>query len=253
MKSKICLILVFLFLVTGIISAQNSIKLSNGEWEPYLSENLKHYGVASHIVTQAFQNAGIQVDYVFLPWKRAYEDAKAGKVHGSLIWSYVEERTQDFYYSDTVIISESVFFHLKSKNFEWSSAGDLKKYKIGGTIGYKYKFQEEPGGDALVLDEASSDELNFKKLLNNRIDAFPVSKDVGYAMITSNFLPREVKQFTHHSKPYDQTKFFLLLSRAVPENEQIVKKFNEGLAKLKSSGKYDKYLLDSNKGRYKKK
>ncbi|MBF0233705.1 MAG: hypothetical protein HQK65_11810 [Desulfamplus sp.] len=65
--------------------AKEIIRLTNGEWPPYLHKELKYYGVASRIVTEAFALEGITVEYDFFPWGRAYEYAKSGEWNGSLI------------------------------------------------------------------------------------------------------------------------------------------------------------------------
>ena len=54
----------------------NRVVIANGEWNPYFSENLRYYGVVSRIVKEAFESEGIEVEYVFRPWKRGMEDAK---------------------------------------------------------------------------------------------------------------------------------------------------------------------------------
>ena len=45
-----------LMLGCGVAVAQTlkTIRLTNGEWQPYLSKDVPHYGFASHIVTEAF-------------------------------------------------------------------------------------------------------------------------------------------------------------------------------------------------------
>ncbi|MCP4162741.1 MAG: hypothetical protein GY760_21990 [Deltaproteobacteria bacterium] len=35
-------------------SAEETIRIAVGEWPPYYSESLKHYGPALHVVTEAF-------------------------------------------------------------------------------------------------------------------------------------------------------------------------------------------------------
>ncbi len=87
-------LLLFFFLIAcpfeGI--AEETIILANGEWLPYQSKELKHYGVASHIVTESFALSGIKVKYKFRPWKRAYEETKEGGFYGSFLWTQSEER-----------------------------------------------------------------------------------------------------------------------------------------------------------------
>ncbi len=75
-----------LILGCGQAAAQTSktIRLTNGEWQPYLSKDTPHRGFASHIVIEAFALVGVEVEYGFFPWKRSFkiepeshEDARA--------------------------------------------------------------------------------------------------------------------------------------------------------------------------------
>lgn len=93
MKSiKQMLIVLFFLSISLNVYAQESIRLTNGEWPPYLSKDLKHYGVASRIVTEAFDLEGIKVEYGFFPWERALELAKHGDWDGSLVWFHTPKR-----------------------------------------------------------------------------------------------------------------------------------------------------------------
>ncbi len=101
--------LIILILNTGA-SGQDIIRLTSGEWEPHISENLKHYGVVSHIITDAFESENIKVEYNFYPWKRSYILSKRGEFDGSIVWAPSLERKKDFYFTDPVIVSKKVFF-----------------------------------------------------------------------------------------------------------------------------------------------
>jgi len=46
--------LLLIALLCGSIQAADSVRLTNGEWPPYLGEHLPHHGVASRIVAEAF-------------------------------------------------------------------------------------------------------------------------------------------------------------------------------------------------------
>jgi len=232
---------------------QETVRLTNGEWPPYLSENFKQYGVISHIVAEAFSLEGIKVEYRFYPWKRSYEVAKDNEMDGSVIWAPTPERKKDFYFSDPVLSNKKVFFHLKSYPFEWKTVNDLKGIKIGVTRGYTYgdEFDKAVKEGRLQVDEVRSDELNFKKLLGGRFDGFPIEMDVGYYLINSKLTQEESKLITHHSLPIMETPLSLILSKKAEKNKRLLELFNRGLKRLKDSGKYDQYLDDSRQGKYK--
>ena len=115
MKKGVYAFIFAMMLMGGELAAQDRVRLTNGEWAPYLSEHLPHHGAASHIVKEAFAAVGIQTQYGFFPWKRSYKLARQGKWGGTLVWVYTPERAKDFYYTDVVITEVEYLFHLKEK------------------------------------------------------------------------------------------------------------------------------------------
>lgn len=236
MRAGLCLALV-LALAQARLRAEE-ITLTNGEWLPYQSEHLPHYGVLSRIVTEAFALEGVTVRYVFRPWPRALAEAKSGAAQGSIVWSEGapgSSRMRDFHFSDLVFESQSVFFHLKSMSFNWSTYADLLPYKIGGVAGYEYRFQSIPG---MKIDRAATDELCMRKLLAGRFDLFPSSLDVGMYLLRTRFSAQEAARVTIHKGAYSSTRYHLLLPRTLPGSERYLELFNKGLKKLKDSGRY---------------
>ena len=77
-------------------SAQDTVVISTGEWAPFTSESMDNNGVGLHIISAAFAQVGLEVEYQFLPWTRAMEDAEQSKVDFSGIWFYNDERAQKF-------------------------------------------------------------------------------------------------------------------------------------------------------------
>jgi len=236
------------FFLTPLTALPNeSITITNGEWPPYLSKQLKHHGFVSHIVSDAFKLKSIDVNYTFRPWKRAFEESKSGRVNGSVVWSATDERKDDFLFSDPVIIGKSVLFHLKDKQIDWKKFSDLKKYKIGGTLGYEYRFEHEKG---ISIERVASDELNFRKLLWKRIELFPSDKDAGYIILNKHFSSEEISKITYHPLPYDQTSYSLILSKKHPDSVRLLSIFNEGLQELRASGRYNQIVSAQELGKY---
>lgn len=227
-----------------------TITLSNGEWLPYLSESLPHYGIVSRIVSEAFALEGITVQYVFRPWPRAYAEAQRGLVNGSLVWSVgpaATERAREFLSSDTVLEAQSVFFHRKGYHFKWTRDADLAGLRIGGVAGYEYRFEDVPG---VHLDRAPNEELNLRKLLAGRVDVVAASLDVGRYILRTRFKPEEAAVITVAAVGRGSTQYRLIMRRADAANAGYIERFNRGLRKLKESGKYDQYMADLEAGRY---
>lgn len=255
-KLKLFLLLLLFFFISATLICQKTIRLSNGEWPPYTSKNLKHYGVFSHIVTEAFAIEGIKVIYDFYPWSRSYILAKHGDFEGSLTWAPTEERIKDFYFTDPVTYNKKVFFHLKTFPFEWESIDDLKKLYIGATAKYTYgdDFDTAAKNNSINVQYVPRDIQNIHKLISGRIDIFPMEIEVGYSLIHTEFPPETAALITNHPKPVMQTPICVVISRKIDANyaQELIKLFNRGLKKLKNSGKYEQYIMNSRKGKYKK-
>lgn len=238
-----------LFLSTpSLISAAaaETVRLTNGEWPPYLGEQLPHHGVASRIVSEAFALEGIAVQWEFHPWARSLQLAQSGKRAGSAVWLYSEERERQFFISDPVVDSGYYLFHRKNYVLDWQTIDNLGGRRIGGTRSYDYgeAFQQAEAEGRIAVRRSTSDELNFRLLLAGRIDLFPMDKVVGFDMLHQHFSAAERAQLSFHPKPLRSDSLHLLLARNVAGNDELIARFNRGLAQLRDSGKISLYLLE---------
>ena len=229
-----------LLLLSAGVYAAEVLTLTSGEWQPYMSEKSPHYGPVSRIVTEAFALEGVQVRYLFRPWSRAYAEAANGSANGTIVWSASRrdtDRRRSFLISDAVFEGQSVFFHLKTLQWDGRS---LERVRLGGTAGYEYLFDKNP---RLKIDRtAATDELNFRKLVAGRFDVFPANLDVGRHIMRQELSPEQAALLTWDPKPYNITQYYLLLSKKDPASRRYLALFNKGLRRLKESGKYAEYL-----------
>ncbi|MDX5298124.1 MAG: transporter substrate-binding domain-containing protein [Gammaproteobacteria bacterium] len=230
-------------LCSPLLSA-DTVRITNGEWPPYLSSALPHYGLASRIVTEAFAEHGIEVEYGFFPWNRSIELAKAGHWDGTAVWHASAEREALFYISEQVIYSEYVFFHLKDREFQWSDIEDLARYRLGGAQGYHYgeAFEKAEQAGLIKVERVRNEDLILNMLLVGRVDAVPINRLVGYYLMGLQHDEATRARIVHHSKPLLRGGMHLLLSRKNPANAQRMQKFNAGLRTLQERGIIDAYI-----------
>jgi len=254
MKKIMISVLIILCTYTVSIAAETSIRITNGEWEPFLSEYCYEYGVASHIVSEAFKLEGINIKWGFFPWIRSYEIAKRGQWDASAVWWPTNDTKKHFWISEPVVNTSFVFFYIKGREFQWESIEDLKGLRIGFTRGYDYgnEFMTAIKEKKIIVETTAKDELNFTKLLHRRLHIFPNDPIVGYAQIRNTFKPEEIERFTHHPKEFNKNTLNLIISRKCKKGKYFLEKFNSGLNKLKKSGKIDQLYKDINTGKYDK-
>ena len=236
-------------------SAQETVSISTGAWAPWAGKDLPNNGFVLHVVKEAFNNVGYNVNYKFFPWKRAYSMLVDGKVQASAYWYQSEKRKKDCYYSDQLTNEKIVFFYQKTNPLkDWEKLEDLKGYKIGASRGVTYtdKFWEMGEQGVLNLDVANDDLTNFKKLVKGRIDIFPSAEIMGYKTLRDNFSPEVVNSIESSSKPLHTSTGHLLFPKSRDDAQKLLSDFNKGLKQLKDSGRYDELLDDVLAGKYSK-
>jgi polar amino acid transport system substrate-binding protein len=238
-------------LFTSMLARAEAIILANGEWPPFLSSSLPEYGFASHIVSQSFKEVGVDVEYEFVPWKRAETEVKYGHIDGSLVWSKQPERDEFAYFSEPVLQLNEVLFSLKKHPLQWSKIEDLSGLEISLALGSTPGIFKQPIAEGWIsLIRTKDIESGFRMLLSGRIDACPVIDSVGHYLLRTKFSQEEREKIMSSVKYSEVVYYRLMLSKSVKENKQLMVKFNQGLKALKDSGRYARMEKDFYSGKY---
>jgi polar amino acid transport system substrate-binding protein len=250
-------ILILIWILIGFSSqgfAEETIRITTGEWSPYSSEDLKYHGIVSLIITEAFALEGVKVEFGFFPWGRAVDYAKEGDWDASSLWFRHPDREKYFYHSDHIIKIQEVFFHLKSFKFDWDDWKDIESLEVGATIGYTITkvLKEKQKTVNFYLETVPSDEINLRKILKGNIQILPLPIEVGYEILRKKFSSEEAQRITYHPKPINKgdSNIHLLFSKKVKKNLHMLKLFNKGLKRLRENGKYDQFISGVRSGDY---
>ncbi|NLR75770.1 substrate-binding periplasmic protein [Leeia aquatica] len=224
-------------------TAEEIVRMAIGDWPPYTSESNAQAKLVEKIVGEAFRLEGVKVVNEYFPWKRSYVYVQTGQYDATYPWNRTPEREAEFIINKIPLVKdEGVFFHLKTTPFDWRDWTDLKHYRLGVTLGYKQEIEYKEKG--LQTEVSPTAEINFKRLLAGRIDAYQTSKVVGYGIIRELFSPEEQKRFTHHPKAVETNVYYVMFSRKTPNGEQMAAKLDRGLKKLKDSGAYVRIVAE---------
>ena len=232
-------ILVLLASLSLCLQAE-TLKIATGEYPPWTTESLPHYGYINHIVEQAFKAEGIEVEFHFMPWKRALEATRLGHFHASSYWGDIAERRPVFYHSDVLHTESFVFFHRKALSpLSWKKLTDLSQYAIGATRGYTYtaEFWNMTNQDQLRVSVADDDVTNLRRLVDGEIDLFPISHETGKYLLKQHFTAEQAALVDVNLEPLNLNEDFILFSRQIPNNEKYLEAFNRGLKKLQRENK----------------
>lgn len=247
---------VLVLLVSVSSFAGQTLKITTGEFVPYCGHALPHEGYINHVIREAFKLEGVEVQFEYYPWKRAYILARDGFYAATSFWYLTKERPSFFYISEKPIEPNTYFFfHLKTQKIPyWNNLPELKGFTIGLTRGYSFlpEYLKKIEAQGLSVEVVDTDIQNFKKLLAGRIDIFPLDLMVGQSLLCSHFTIEERKLITYHPQPLFVTDAYLLFSKSHPDGKKWCDIFNHGMAKLESSGKLTLMRSDLVKGEYDK-
>ncbi|WP_372998276.1 substrate-binding periplasmic protein [Marinobacter sp.] len=225
-------------------SRAETIRITTGHWPPYLSEKRPDGGFLAQIIREAFALEDMSVEFSFFPWSRALALVRSGKYQASAVWSCTSERKREFLYSAPILPYHYVFYHRKDMTFDWEALSDLRGMDVGLTQDYSYGKTLRGAIDSghVNADVTTSDLANFRKLLLQRIDLFPMDPVVGEAMIAEQLGPDARAQLTFHPRPLRSALYHLPFSREDPEAGRLKRAFDRGLARLRESGRYQEII-----------
>lgn len=235
------------FSLTQVGLAKETVRLTAGEWSPYISETLDHNGLISQITKEAFALQNIEMKLGFYPWERAYHLSKSGLWDGTIAISKTTEREQNYLFSEPIYTGKYVFFHLKSTPFTWQTYKDMGHLRIGagrGFGGMGQEFLSAEASNVIKVDRVTTMLQAFNMLFLGRVQLVPSDLEVGYVLLNKNFDKKQTAQITHNNHIIQLTKYHLVMGKSSPKSADFIKKFNLGLNALKKSGRYNQIIKE---------
>jgi len=191
-------------------------------------------GTDVEVIEAVFKRFQISTEFKFLPWKRALEMTKLGQFPGIFSCGYSLERAETLIFSEPLASSTDGYFVRRDfDGFEPSNyEEDAKGLKVGSVLGWwQAKAMEEAGADVVTY---RSQELTFRDLLKGLIDYAAMTLEGSQFWAKKFGISGEVRYL-----PTKKKSIYLCFSKKWPGIEEIVRKFNEGLAAVRADGTYD--------------
>lgn len=225
-----------LLLLGACSAAYGQVKLTSGEWPPYLSQSMPDGGLLTLAVTNAFHAVDIHPEYGFFPWARSLLYARRGEGsrqdwHGSLAWVKTDERLRHFWYSDPVFTEQVVLFYHRNKPVDLNQASADNPIIIGGTAHTYYpQLEEAQKQGKVIIQRAGNYDVLLKRLINHRVDAIPISTGVGKYYIETSLTPEQQALLAHSEDALQEKTYHVIFSKAHPHSRYYLQQLNKGLA-----------------------
>lgn len=230
-------------LLVSASAAARTVTISSGEYPPWTGAKLPHHGYVNHIISESFASVGIHVEYIYLPWKRAFEAAKNGEYDATSYWFESSERRDRMLFSDPVIQNRNVFFQRsEDKPIKWQQLNDLSGYRMSATIGFTYteEFHEAIAKRELQVTMVPTDLQNIKMLMSKRVDLVATDEMSGFYMAA--ILSVDPRKLRVLEPELSTVKGYLMASKINPKSAELIASFNRGLQLIKANGKYQSII-----------
>jgi polar amino acid transport system substrate-binding protein len=241
----LALSLIALLMTLPSVAAPKVLHIATGEFPPYATEQRADKGIALHIVRRAFELAGYQVEYTFLPWSRTLAEARTGKWDGTAYWGHKPEHEAYFLMSDNVLTEQWVFIHRADVRFAWETLDDLKPHRVGVIQDYTYtpELWAKANSGAFRVERLPNDQAALKMLLLGRIDVTPMERNVACDLLRTHHSEAESAKLAANQKLMTENfTTHLMLPRARIESAARLSDFNAGLKKMRATGEYASVL-----------
>lgn len=226
------------------VTAQDKVRLTNGEWAPYQSQNLPNYGAASHLMTEAFAAANVIVEYGFFPWNRAMLLVERGAWDGTFMWVLTPERERKFLASDPLFTIREVVFYSSDNPIVARHISDLKGKVMGvlDSSAFGVQFNEMVEKGEIIVARVRNNQQLFQMLASGRVDFVPELETSGYDAVAEHLSAEQQKHITHLQTLTHPWSYHLLVSRMIDNGPFLIDSFNRGLAIIKENGKFEQIM-----------
>lgn len=232
-------ILYMLLLCSTPMFAGERIRIgAEDNWSPYSwSDNGQPQGFAVDLVRAAWAAAGVDVELVPLPYARCMKEVDRGDLAGC--FDTLRDPIQEPKYR----WHQQALFRARIGIYGRATPGtppetlglkDLRSKRIGTTHGYDYGVAFD-SDRSMLRDEAPSDLSSLRKLAAGRVDYALVFDQVANAIAKMH--PELGKKFALHGVLVEPN-LYIAFSPKYPNIGRIVMQFDQGLAKIRSSGEY---------------
>lgn len=221
-----------------------TVDLTTMNWPPFYGDSLEKGGFISAIVDEALAESGYDSTVEFTAWQTALDNVKSGEKDAILGGYYSEERAQEYYFS--IPIYTVLAGLIKKPDFplnNYDSFETLDQYSIGKLKGSVIgeSFDNFPFSDLKEYLEVSD---AIKALDSGEVQLYADSLAVAKEAAKAEGL--DASQLQILLPPLEENDLYLMISKSIPNAEELRDAFNKGLMEIQMSGRYDEILTEFN-------
>lgn len=216
------------------------MRITAAEFAPYIGSSLPEKGWAWEVAALVLSEQGYQPELHILPWARAVELTRIGKMDGLYMANRNPEREEWAVFTDPVGQEVSVLFKLRDRSIIYRNLSDLSPYSIGTHRGASIIGLLEDEG--LKVRPLRGFSQGIRELERQQLDIFVGDRMVTTHILKTQFPPDYATMIDFLPQAISTADLHLALSRKTPDHKKIQTDFNRGLKQIRVDGRYDAIL-----------
>lgn len=213
------------------------LKLVTGsDYAPYVDEQLPGGGPLLQLIKQAFAKSGIDVEVSVEPWRRGYEGLLAHRFDATFPYVRTEQRMREMLFSDAITAVRQRLIVASGNEQAAMASGWMKNKRVCAAVG----FALPPWMDLLIRQgDVSRITPNQQRsclamIASARADFMVEDERIALTRKADGF--GQGKLATVPGPVVSETSLHLIVAKDNPDAQQILDRFNQGLAQLRAEG-----------------
>lgn len=234
-----CILTALAWAATGV--AQPLLVTVDDNNPPFMyTRNGQATGAYPAIVRIAFARMGVPVTLEAKPWARALAELDRGQAAVAGIYR-TEERAQRSDFSDPLLTENIAVFVRNPQGYKFTGIADLAGKTVGTVRGWSYgdAFDSARKRGLFIAEDTRSDQQNFEKLANGRLDAVLAIEEAGLAIVQASRAST-----TGPLKPYLASNPAHVAFPKGSGNAALLPRLNKAIADMKKDGELDRLLME---------
>jgi polar amino acid transport system substrate-binding protein len=229
------------FALIATLCFADEIQPLTEKWTPYQIETedgLK--GISVDLVKEIQNRIGNKKEIKLFPWKRGYEITLNKEGYALFLTTRSEKREDLFKWVGPVSSMKLVFFkNAKRDDIKIKTLDDAKKVKSIAVAEKTIEHQklQELGFENLEINSLAN--YSFQKLLENKIDLYPVEYYSFVYKLKKDGLEDSVT-LVDLKDPIYESMLYIAFNKNT--DDKVIKRWQETLDQIKSDGTYKKIL-----------
>lgn len=229
------------YLVAQADRASNELTIITPDLPPYITRDLKPSEPFVVMLREILEPYGYKLKLEYYPLARAIDRSKQNMISARFPAWLIPEMQGMFAYSEPVLKSAFVLLAHKDLAINYKDPNPSKIYSLGGVPNRLPEQMSKLPAAFKPVNAGSTHDAVLAQLVRKRVDIWMTEEITGRYLL-AKYYPNEVNNYFVTEDYRLPADFGLSINRKNPISVVLVNQFNEGLHKLKESGRYQELM-----------